>query len=397
MLIGHVDRVSRNYLQGWAADAEDPAARVELTVFIDGIEVGRVRADRLRQEFRDRGLHGDGCHNFIFHLEQPLSLLRSHRLTVRFSQTNRVLHDTTIRPDLVRADASPAAVPVLLTASGRSGTSVVMQALAGDPAIVVAGDFPYEVKLLLYYTQAFEILTAPGDHKKSIDPNIIYKHPYSLGLNPFHHQTFERVFPRMGQLYEFFQEKVPPKIAATFGTIVAEFYLEVASGQGKGTARLFAEKCDIYSPVRLFSRLAFERVRELVLVRDPRDMYLSYQAFWSSDPAGTLQILKSFRNQMLDVARDSEARVGDDAVLFVRYEDFVQKMAETLKTISLFLGIDHVIAVDKAKDMKDFGRHGTSKSPEDSVGRWKSALSSQERQLFSQEFRAFFEKFGYEV
>ncbi|MBV8456985.1 MAG: hypothetical protein JO122_10270, partial [Acetobacteraceae bacterium] len=63
-LIGHVDRIEPGRLAGWAADADDPARVVELTVLLDGHEHARIRADQFRSDLRALKTLGTGEHAF---------------------------------------------------------------------------------------------------------------------------------------------------------------------------------------------------------------------------------------------------------------------------------------------------------------------------------------------
>jgi hypothetical protein len=72
LLDGHVDVVSRCWVQGWARDLAAPGRRVALQVWDNDVVIGAVRADRLRPDLVQAGI-GDGCHAFAF--EFPGGLL----------------------------------------------------------------------------------------------------------------------------------------------------------------------------------------------------------------------------------------------------------------------------------------------------------------------------------
>jgi hypothetical protein len=63
-LIGHVDRIEPGRLAGWAADADDPARVVEITILLDGREHARIRADHFRSDLRALKTLGTGEHAF---------------------------------------------------------------------------------------------------------------------------------------------------------------------------------------------------------------------------------------------------------------------------------------------------------------------------------------------
>jgi hypothetical protein len=80
-LHGHLERVTRNLIEGWAFEPGDPDARVSLTILVNGAEIGRVVADRHRPDLEAAGV-GDGAHGFSFHLPAGFAHHRSHEIEV---------------------------------------------------------------------------------------------------------------------------------------------------------------------------------------------------------------------------------------------------------------------------------------------------------------------------
>jgi hypothetical protein len=194
---GHVDAVSRTAVSGWAADSDVPDERCELLIEVNGLEVGRARADRPRRDLAALGRYGDGAHGFTFTFATPLAPEREHDVCVYFD-------DGTLLPGGVRPlppeggsrmpgalsrPASPAPernssamAPILVTAPGRSGTTYLMSCLAASPQIVVAELVPYEVRLMSYYAAAFSVLTAPADPERSTHPDRLEGDGFHIGF-----------------------------------------------------------------------------------------------------------------------------------------------------------------------------------------------------------------------
>jgi hypothetical protein len=82
MIIGHVDLVQRDRISGWAADDDYPNATVDLTVIVDGIEVGHCTADQLRRDLQQLGTYGEGRHGFLFEFAVPLSSTEDHEIQI---------------------------------------------------------------------------------------------------------------------------------------------------------------------------------------------------------------------------------------------------------------------------------------------------------------------------
>lgn len=60
-LLGHVERLERGVLHGWAMDAASPGAPVEFDVLVDNIPVARILANRYRSDLDHAGLAGGRC------------------------------------------------------------------------------------------------------------------------------------------------------------------------------------------------------------------------------------------------------------------------------------------------------------------------------------------------
>ena len=80
-LRGQLDLVDRSLVRGWAQDARTPTQPVSLLVTLNETLIGRVIANRFRQDLADAGL-GTGCHGFELPFGASLSPLSTHRIRV---------------------------------------------------------------------------------------------------------------------------------------------------------------------------------------------------------------------------------------------------------------------------------------------------------------------------
>ena len=391
MLIGYIDRVDRHYLSGWAAETDHPDAPVEVSVEVDGHEWTRMVANDFREDLKTHGAYGDGRHGFTYLFDRPMSVMESYQVKLFGHHNGNMwpLAENRI------AKISPIAThrePILVTASGRSGTTILMKHLRDSRSIVIPDKYPYELKLLTYYCKAFDILTAPGNHALSMRPDAIYLDPHRLGKNPFNHFDFEDVFSDTASVYDFFEKAAPPKIALAFKAIIEDFYDRLADRLGRPDSIYFAEKTDILHATRHFCRIAFRGTKEIILVRDPRDLYCSYRSFWKSRPEVTIDTLKNVSERMVSLAKS-----GDEPDrIFIRYEDLVLEKEKVLQKISIFLQLDHVIQADSTSEQALFTKHGTSDDASASVGRWRKDLKAEELQMFTGKFDEFLATFDYE-
>ncbi|HVB16894.1 MAG TPA: hypothetical protein VNF04_10205 [Stellaceae bacterium] len=91
MLMGYVDLADRDRIIGWAADSAAPDKILVVAIVIDGHEIGRARADRLRPDLREAGTYGDGRHGFEFEIRSPLDPAAEHHVAVRFANSDTAL------------------------------------------------------------------------------------------------------------------------------------------------------------------------------------------------------------------------------------------------------------------------------------------------------------------
>jgi hypothetical protein len=402
---GHVDAVSRTHVSGWAADAQKPASRLELCVLINGVEAGRVTTGRLRPDLAALGKFGDGKHGFSFSFPVPLEPDTDNLVSVRFADDGRPLPNgdrlvpreaplpRLSRPAAPAVHADAAVVerpaPILVTAPGRSGTTYLMSCLAASRQITVAELVPYELRLLSYYAMAFGVLTAPADTERSTHPDRLEGNGFSIGFNPFSGGQYVHAFKSQEKLRDFFGQWAPARLGEAVADTVREYYRRLAEDQGKPGATYFAEKNNnLLKSSRMFVRRVFAGMREIVIVRDPRDTLCSHMAYFSSTRDRALHHLSDGCTQLTQIID-----AGREDLCVIRYEDMIRGNAATFGKLTDFLGVE--LAPVAGTDM--FRQHGTSETPEASIGRWRHDLPADLRARARTEWQTFLERFGYEL
>jgi Sulfotransferase family len=408
---GHVDSLSHRAVAGWAADGDRPALRLTVSIMVDGAQVADIVADRLRNDLAGLGRFGDGRHGFMYNFPQPLAAERDHEVVVTFAEDGKPLpngRQTLTRAQvLARATSTGTAAagapapaprppadeltPILVTAPGRSGTTLLMGLLARTPEIVAAELVPYEVRLISYHAAAFHVLTSPADLERSTHPDHLEGDGFHVGFNPFHSPQYAQAFRAPAPVRDYFDHFAPDRLAGSARTLIEEFYRRLANDKGK-QAGFFAEKGNnLHRPTRMFTRRAFSRVRELVIVRDPRDVLCSHMAYFSSSAEKAFTQLSHAAKQLLSI-RD-EAR---EDIHVLRYEDLVRGDEACFASLSAFLGVRiEPDAGDKSQQV--FLRHGTSVSPAASVARWRSQLPDTLKVRCATDWADFFAAFGYQT
>ncbi len=390
---GHVDSITQVSVAGWAADEADPHARLELSVAVDGQETGRVFAERPRRDLATLGKYGDGAHGFVFTFPAPLSVFQDHSVRISFLDGTTLPGGERILKGEARAPSeSEQPSPILVTAPGRSGTTYLMSCLAASPQIVVAELVPYEVRLLSYYAAAFAVLTAPADTERSTHPDHLEGDGFHIGFNPFSSQQYAHAFRKRASLRHYNEDWVPARVGAAVADVVRQYYRLLAADKDKDAVRFFAEKNNnLHRPTRLFARRVFVGLREVVIVRDPRDVLCSHVAYFDSSQDKAFAHLSHSCRQLTEI----QAEPGQDMCI-IRYEDMIRGDAGTYARLGTYLQAE-IAPVRKEAGEKMFAQHATSGSPEASVGRWRTDLPDSLRAQCAEAWGGFLSLFGYDL
>jgi hypothetical protein len=176
-----------------------------------------------------------------------------------------------------------------------------------------------------------------------------------------------------------------------FRDTIREYYARLSADQGKPAVRYFAEKGNnLDEGTRRFTRLVFPETREVVLFRDPRDQLCSYRSWFHLSHEAAFAMISDGCASLLRIREQRAA-----SVLFLRYEDLVADPAGSLATLAGFLGLPAPGGADAAAERAMFGDHGTSASPADSVGRWRTELTAEEIDQCDRAWSGTLEAFGY--
>ena len=393
-IVGNVDEISRRRVIGWAYDRDAPEATLAITILINGRELGRCPANLQRDGLKQHlGGNATGLYGFEFCFDPPLSVFDEYSVEVKVAGAEYPLPSgARVLPAPARAKAR--LEPIIITSTGRSGTTLLMSEFTGRPDIVVAGPYPFEIKLIGYYSAAFRTLVSPEDRINSTDPATMFgpENRFHIGHNPYNSLELHQAAGVQKAFEKFFEQVAPAKYSELFRALIDEYYDAIKMEQGKHAARLFAEKGELDETAREGARHFLGRVRELVVVRDPRDMLCSAMKFWKIGPAEALAMLKTTLPRLEEI---HEGAASDSC--FLRYEDLITEPVETRGKIYRFLGLEFDPGSLRETDPKLFERHGTSARPADSVQRWERDLDPDLAAACNDSFASYIERFGYAV
>jgi hypothetical protein len=393
VLAGHVDEISRSRVQGWAVARDLPGKYVSVSIFVNGQHRATCEANRFRPGvILPCGEPAPDHCAFMHEFDPPLSPFSEHHIKVQESSAGRMLpngeHRLT-RP--IGIETGDQLSPILVTSVGRSGSTLLMDQLIRSAGIVGGDHYPYEIKQIAYHAAAFRALVAPGDRRRSTDPDTMLGagHHHWIGGNPYYDAGFFHLADPGTRLRDFYERAVPANYTKLFKALIDGFYSILAESQGKRNARFFCEKGMLDETVREGARLFFHQVREVILVRDPRDLLCSMTAFWKQSSDDAMALLRSVIPQLRQVA--GEARPD---VLVIRYEDLIRAPLRVRANLSIFLSLDLRNPPTGRNDAIP-ASHRTSISPEASIGRWRWELTPEQIEVCNVEFSDFLREFDY--
>ncbi|MCC7023437.1 MAG: sulfotransferase [Thermomicrobiales bacterium] len=301
---------------------------------------------------------------------------------------------------------APRLQPLLVTSLGRMGTTLLMRMLAAHPGVVAYARPPYEARGGKYWLHLLRTLAAPADARKQLGaPMEFHLEPLAAGGNPF----YSSAFAAWPEVERWSGAEYVADLAAFCQRSIDGWYLATARAQGQDLEPLafFAEKHFPDDYPRLMREL-YPASRELFLVRDFRDMVASMRAYnarkgfgdFGRERAASDEAWLADLRRGIEALRDAWRERGTPASL-VRYEALVHEPEAALPPLLDALGLDASPAIVArmigavAPGAPELRGHGTTASPEASIGRWRRDLPDELRDLMQQQFAEVLGEFGY--
>jgi hypothetical protein len=245
------------------------------------------------------------------------------------------------------------------------------------------------------------VLAGPANHFSSSHPDRFQTERLFIGNNPF-----ARLHAMGPAARSWYAADAPEELAAFCQRNIDAAYLRLASDQGEPPGRFFAEKNNpTYAP-RLLAHV-YDGAREIVLVRDFRDIICSMLAFdgkrqslnFQRDDADvetfTFRLVEEYR-QLVSMWAERRA-----SALLLRYEDLIAEPEQSLRRVAEYAGIDASPAV--IARMADISRldddttraHRTTDSAPQSIGRYRQDMDEDLRALCLEIGADLLSPFGY--
>ncbi len=395
-------------LRGWVLGRR---ARVEaVEVLYAGACLWRVPTDVRRRDVAESFPDAEGAeHSGFFVPVNSLSLPPEFELLVvaALSDGTRVeLAEIRGSRQALRFDLEPRLRPLMVTTIGRTGSSMLVHLLGAHPAVVAYRPFRTEPRVASYWIGVLRALSEPASYRRQIlQAQNLHDPTWWLGREGrLPRRTLDREFQ------DWLGSDAVESLAELCRSRIDAVYSRIADLFDRPDATYFTEKFQPDAVPDLVWEL-YPNAREIVLVRDFRDMLCSMLAF------NAKRGIQGFGRQRADsdsefveeigkpakaLARSWERRSGQAHL--VRYEELVADPARTLEAILRYADLDSgpeaVAAMRQSlEDAEDDAVvHRTAEDgPEASVGRWRRELPDELREHAGRSFAPALEAFGYPV
>lgn len=275
--------------------------------------------------------------------------------------------------------------PILVDYFTRDGSTLTMRLLASSPQIAVEDVYPYERKYFAYFWRWAQIIDRGDWPEGEWGPGALgsldeLRTATLVGPPPW--QPRPLIDPRAGE---------PELSRRCFELVWGEFSRRAAErsagGGAPGVVRYAAEK---HLNTWLVPLEQLPEHELIVLLRDPRDSWLSMRSFEQGASFGGEH--RSSEERLLDhvISRQRErlrwisGLLESDGGEVIRYEDLVRDLDGVAVRLSARLGVDLDPAA-AADHRETRTRHVSAASPEASIGRWRAELDPEVAETFARE------------
>lgn len=299
--------------------------------------------------------------------------------------------------------------PIIVNSIGRTGTTWLMRLLSEHPRVAAYRHYPFEGRIASYW-----IHNLLKTHEQ--EPTNVSAAPlYTINRDWMNLQLC-----RHSAGLQWFRKSYLEQLSAFCKQSIEQCFLALAVAEGHAFQSdneaaspepfYFAEKFGPgYMPGLLWE--LYSGAREIVLVRDFRDMHCSIksftdkrggaEAFGVNSKDGESGFVEHTAKRIEMLVKDWEQR--KDKIYLLHYEDLILEPEKTLADLLSYLKLDNSPAViqrllkDASKDNNNslMEGHRTSSDIKSSVGRWRKELSREQQNLLHDKFGEYLTLFGY--
>jgi hypothetical protein len=395
-------------IEGWALGHRSPVVAAELVH--DEVALWRVPIELERPDIRDAYVDVDSASASGFQLSVGcLNFPPQFEFLIRAVLVDGACPEiATIRGRRppVRSHHQPLHKPLIVTTTGRTGSTALMRLLGEHPQIFNYRPSQHESRVATYWLDVLRVLSEPESYLRQIIA--------AGNLND--RRWWTGVGARLPMPREIADKEIQAWMGADRVEAVATFchssidavYGQIAGHLGPPDAVYFAEK---YAPTVVPSLMweIYPDAREVMLVRDFRDVIASILAFDAK------RGFSGFDRQQGETDEEYIVRLGrrmsrrllgswqqrSDRAFLLRYEDLILHPAATLRALLSYLELDATPLVLDAMQssltttLPEMIAQRTTDAPEASIGRWRRDLSPELQRVCKETFGTALEVFGY--
>jgi hypothetical protein len=300
--------------------------------------------------------------------------------------------------------------PLCVTTLGRTGSTLLLGYLGCHPTCSVYQPFQAEARYISYWVQMFESLASGHSWQMPlVSSNAVVSGSWMLGeddKNPHHYG----IYP---SLFSWFNDQYVKDVHQFCSQSLSKHYQQVAHcNHGKSApAQWMVEK--FLPDIMLYKvKNIFPSSREIILVRDFRDVFASILSFirkrgvsgfgrehFEDDKSYLMESFIPSVRQLYEHWKSCE-----DMVLLVRYEDLIMQPEETLQEVFAALNIDASLScvdsvLSKAKSINRQSqlKHQTNATIQASIGSYKEKLTAEQISCIESQLKPVLLDFGYSV
>jgi len=153
-----------------------------------------------------------------------------------------------------------------------------MHLLSQHHAITSVSHYPYEVRAGVYWMHMLNTLTSPGNHAQSTTPDGFEADLFHIGHCPYFHPYYmDQVAPDT-RTRDFFGKDYINQLA-TFCQESIDHYYDTFDHQVHNSESIYFMEKVMGGQTPYLYRNIYQAPKEIILIRDCRDMYCSSKAF----------------------------------------------------------------------------------------------------------------------
>lgn len=410
----HPDQRYQCQLSGWVLGRGQPVTTIAVLYQNQVLRQTAVNlpSPDIAAEYAQENSTNAGADRCRFQLEfSVLGLPSPVDLTIRLQAQDGTpipLATLCLRHLPLQTAYTPQFQPLILTSLGRTGSTWFMRLLSQHPQIITHRAYPYETRIAQYWLQMLRVLAQPADLAVSTPHEGFEQNLTWIGPNPFNRSGLLPLAAATWLMNDYGEH-----LAVFCQQSIDRLYDQLAQAQQQATAedgqrRYFAEKW-VISPNSELCWQLYPQAREVILVRDFRDMVCSMLAFNAKRGYASFGRQKVatdadfIRDRVLTFATRLQQRWQQrpDQIQVVRYEDLIQAPIPTLTRLLTYLDLPASPALitqmqTQAQADADIQQsHQTSPSIAASIGRWRTDLSPALQSLCQEVLAAPLQAFGY--